>query len=108
MVLCRSKLDRHWGALSAGCASLVCNRQDCSMHDSHNAVQEQAEQSDFSATAQLEHIGEVTVGVARAGGSKCARSVLFAAYAELGMCCASHAYLHAQMCCILSLSSSEL
>lgn len=35
--------------------------------------QDQAKQADFSATAQLEHIGEVTVGVTRADGSKCAR-----------------------------------
>lgn len=35
--------------------------------------QEEAKQSEFSATSQLEQLGEVTVGVTRADGHKCAR-----------------------------------
>ena len=37
------------------------------------ALQEEAKQSEFSATSQLEQLGEVTVGVTRADGHKCAR-----------------------------------
>lgn len=36
-------------------------------------LQSEAKQSDFSATVQLELVGEVTVGVTRADGLKCAR-----------------------------------
>lgn len=36
-------------------------------------VQDEAKQSDFSATVQLGELGEVTVGVKRADGHKCAR-----------------------------------
>ncbi|KAL3159350.1 hypothetical protein ABBQ32_011301 [Trebouxia sp. C0010 RCD-2024] len=35
--------------------------------------QHEAEQSDFSATVQLEQLGQVTVGITRADGLKCAR-----------------------------------
>ncbi len=36
-------------------------------------LQDEAKQSDFSATGQLEQLGEVTVGITRADGHKCAR-----------------------------------
>ena len=37
------------------------------------SLQSEAKQSDFSATVQLELLGEVTVGITRADGLKCAR-----------------------------------
>ena len=45
------------------------------------SLQSEAKQSDFSATVQLELLGEVTVGVTRADGLKCAR------YCVQGFCC---------------------
>ena len=45
-------------------------------------MQHEAEQSDFSATVQLEQLGQVTVGITRADGLKCAR--YFRAASALG------------------------